>query len=126
MTTLTAADIRRVRFLLRAGFRYPQIARETGWSIWTIARIASHPCFSRLVADDSDLEEDEVLTDDAPPEFAADRLRRCDGCGALVYQWPCLTCEARAERERFAAAVKRYAAANGRAEVASGTGERGA
>jgi hypothetical protein len=109
MTTLTLADICRVRYLLRAGFRHPQIARETGWSLWTISRIASDPRFVRTLPDDSDLEEGQPLVDDAPPEFAAGKLRRCGGCGATVYQWPCITCQARAERERFTAALKRRA-----------------
>jgi hypothetical protein len=30
--------------------------------------------------------------DDAPPEYDALQLRRCTGCGGMVYQWPCRTC----------------------------------
>ena len=28
--------------------------------------------------------------DDAPPDYVATNLRRCPGCGGMVYQWPCL------------------------------------
>jgi hypothetical protein len=34
--------------------------------------------------------------DDAPPDYVATNLRRCQGCGGMVYQWPCLTCQLRA------------------------------
>jgi hypothetical protein len=34
--------------------------------------------------------------DDAPPDYVATNLRRCQGCGGMVYQWPCLTCRLRA------------------------------
>jgi hypothetical protein len=36
--------------------------------------------------------------DDAPPDYVATNLRRCKGCGGMVYQWPCLTCRLRVGR----------------------------
>ena len=36
---------------------------------------------------------DESLTDDElRPGYEPANLRRCRGCGALVYLWPCLAC----------------------------------
>ena len=108
-TLLSTAEIVRVRHLLRAGFRYPQIARETGWSVWTIAKIASHPGFHRLLNDDSDLEDAEAIPDDAPPEFVATNLARCRSCGAMNYVAPCLTCQTRQERATQEKKIKAFA-----------------
>lgn len=30
--------------------------------------------------------------DDSPPGYDPAQVRRCRGCGALVYLWPCLAC----------------------------------
>lgn len=30
--------------------------------------------------------------DDTPPGYDPANIRRCRGCGALVYLWPCLAC----------------------------------
>lgn len=30
--------------------------------------------------------------DEGPPGFDAANIRRCRGCGSLVYLWPCLAC----------------------------------
>jgi hypothetical protein len=101
---ITPALFHTVRSLLAAHWRHCEIARETGLSLWTIARIDSdrrrlgshhaprdEPLAEEIVEDDVDLPED-----DAPPDYVATRLRRCPGCGGMVYQWPCLTCRLRA------------------------------
>jgi hypothetical protein len=31
--------------------------------------------------------------DEAPPGYDAANVRRCEGCGSLVYLWPCLGCK---------------------------------
>ena len=36
-----------------------------------------------------------VLIDDLNVGFDAANLRRCAGCGGMVYLWPCLACSAR-------------------------------
>jgi|GEM_PF-3242333 len=33
--------------------------------------------------------------DDLRPGFDPANLRRCPGCGAMVYLWPCLACQRR-------------------------------
>jgi hypothetical protein len=33
------------------------------------------------------------LEDDTPPGYDAANVRRCEGCGSLVYLWPCLGCK---------------------------------
>jgi hypothetical protein len=45
------------------------------------------------------LAEDELPEDDQPPEYLAANLRRCPGCGGMVYQWPCLACRIRDAQE---------------------------
>ncbi len=88
--TLTHEQLRAVRRALRAGARYTEIARDLDLAVGTIARIASDRKLRRRKLDlltDADLPED-----DPPPEYAARRLRRCPGCGGMVYQWPCLAC----------------------------------
>lgn len=35
--------------------------------------------------------------DDTPPGFDPNNIRRCPGCGSLVYLWPCLGCHMAAE-----------------------------
>jgi len=102
-TPLTLPVFHAVRRMLRAGLRHCEIARETELSVWTIARTANDPKFQdgrHLAprdevphaerADDLDLPED-----DAPPDYVATSLCRCTGCGGMVYQWPCLTCQSR-------------------------------
>lgn len=76
---------------LAAGRRHADIARELQLSPWTIARVADdlrrfdiHPPAVPLPA--------ELPRDEAPPLFAPGQLRRCPGCGGMVYLWPCLAC----------------------------------
>ena len=79
-----------VRRALRRGKRHVDIARLLKLSMWTIARIADE----RYLHDDPVLEAD-LPEDDAPPDYAPENLRRCRGCGAMVYVWPCVACEVR-------------------------------
>jgi hypothetical protein len=85
--TLTLPEFQAVRRALAAGMRYAEIARELDLSVWTIGQIANERRFQCDEPAESDLPED-----DAPPEYAARNLRRCPGCGAMVYLWPCPAC----------------------------------
>lgn len=84
---VTAVELVRVKRLLAAGWRHVEIARELELSVWTIQRIANDP---RLQLDP--LPECELPVDDAPPDYTAADLRRCPGCGGMVYHWPCIAC----------------------------------
>jgi hypothetical protein len=37
--------------------------------------------------------EADLPEDDGPPDYVAANLRRCAGCGAMVYVWPCIACQ---------------------------------
>ena len=73
--------------MLREGRRHVAIAQELDLSLWTVARLANEPELQR-----DDLLEEELPADDAPADYASRSLRRCSGCGAMVYRWPCLAC----------------------------------
>ena len=85
---MTLEQFREVRRMLAAGERHVEIARELDLSVWTIVRIATEPRWQR-----DDLIEEELLEDDRPADFVSRELRRCGGCGAMVYRWPCLACQ---------------------------------
>lgn len=76
--------------LLAAGLTQLQISRRTGLSRRTIGRIAAQGRRQLTAAD---------IHDDRPAGFEAECLNRCRGCGARIYLWPCLQCEARAKAE---------------------------
>lgn len=82
-----------VRRALAAGARHVDIARDLNLGFWTVDRIAA-----RLRYDEA-VEVAELPDDDAPPDYAATNLRRCPGCGAMVYVWPCLGCRMAVERQ---------------------------
>jgi hypothetical protein len=84
---LTFPEFHVIRYLLAAGWRHTQIAREMNLSVWTIQRLASDRSLER-----EDLEEHELPEDDAPADYQSQDLRRCSSCGAMVYVWPCLAC----------------------------------
>jgi hypothetical protein len=85
---LTPDEFYAVRRALLAGMRHAEIARELDLSVWTVARVADG---LRFVAD---LVTDEQLpVDDAPPDYLAQNLRRCPGCGAMIYVSPCIACK---------------------------------
>ncbi len=84
---LTAIEVRRVQRLLMAGWRHVEIARELELSVWTVQRIANDPDLQ------ADLVPECALpVDDGPPDYEAAQLKRCPGCGGMVYHWPCLAC----------------------------------
>ena len=85
---LTFPEFLAVRRGLRAGARHVEIARELDLGVWTIDRIAARLRYEREGARDEELPED-----DAPPDYAASQLRRCGGCGGMVYVWPCIACQ---------------------------------
>lgn len=77
--------------LHRAGWPARHIARRVGVSDMTVRRVVRgvwKPPPVALCEDDDPFREFRLLA------------RRCPGCGGLVYQWPCLTCEMRAKAER--------------------------
>jgi hypothetical protein len=95
MSRITHAQLRTVQYLLAERWRHTQIARETGLSVWTISQIATSRRFEDYAIPTEELPADELPADDGPPDFEAGNMRRCPGCGGMVYQWPCLTCELR-------------------------------
>ncbi len=84
---VTAIELMRVQRLLEWGWRHVEIAKFLQLSLWTIQRIANDP---DLQVDP--LPECELPVDDAPPGYKAADLRRCPGCGGMVYHWPCIAC----------------------------------
>jgi hypothetical protein len=90
--TLKSADYLAICRLLAAGWRHVEIARELGFSIWTIAQIADRRRYLPEIWDESDIPAGELCPDDAPPDFVPQNLRRCPHCGAMVYLWPCIAC----------------------------------
>jgi hypothetical protein len=103
---LTSYHIRLVLKLLASGMRHADIARRLELSVWTIARIAdgrrrcepSSGFGAQEEAEEGRCElagdalAGEIGEDDAPPDYDAKNLRRCPGCGAMVYLWPCIAC----------------------------------
>ena len=83
--------------------------------MWTVQRIANEP---DLQADP--VPEGELPEDNAPPDYVAANLKRCAGCGGMVYHWPCLACTG-AER----AASGAGAGGDRRAGGSRGLGYRG-
>jgi hypothetical protein len=97
MTIVDLPTLKAIRRLLRASIRHAEIARRFDLAVGTIARIASERRLRRRklhLLIESDLPED-----DQPPDYLAANLRRCPGCGGMVYQWPCLVCRLRAAEE---------------------------
>ncbi|HTN73748.1 MAG TPA: hypothetical protein VL096_00825 [Pirellulaceae bacterium] len=80
---LARRDFLRVRELLAEQIPPPQIAQSLALPLQTVLGIASgeqQP--SRLIVEQDDSPREEMLTS-----------RRCPGCGAMVYVWPCLGCQ---------------------------------
>jgi hypothetical protein len=106
MSAISLPQFRLVQKMLRSRVRHCEIARATGLSVWTISRIAGDlRRHGRHLAprDESPHAEPtrdanapeyppDLPEDDAPPDYVATNLRRCAGCGGMVYQWPCRTC----------------------------------
>lgn len=113
-TQVTLPQFHLVQKMLRSQVRHCDIARELNLSVWTISRIAGDLKVAGTLrvptlafGDDGGAEEDNgtrsvpttLPEDDAPPDYVATNLRRCQGCGGMVYQWPCLTCQLRARAQ---------------------------
>jgi|SRR5262245_2977762 len=92
MPHLTPAQFQTIRRRLAAGVRHVAIARELGLSLWTIARVADRRRYVEADALEAEIPAEELCEDDSPPDYAAANLRRCQGCGAMVYLWPCISC----------------------------------
>lgn len=88
---LSLSEYQAVGRMLRAGVRQVEIARALDVSLWTIARVAQTLRRRSEGWTEGPLEE-ELPELDAPPDYVAKNLRRCPGCGAMVYLWPCLAC----------------------------------
>jgi len=84
---LTISDLEAVRRALKAGVRHVDIARALKLGVWTVDRIAARERYMSDAPSESELPED-----DAPPDYSVEDMRRCSGCGAIVYVWPCLAC----------------------------------
>jgi hypothetical protein len=85
---LTFQELFAVRRALAAGTRHVEIARALNLSVWTIAKIDDDP----LIQEDP-VREDDLPVDDAPADYVPENLRRCPGCGAMIYLSPCLACK---------------------------------
>jgi hypothetical protein len=85
---LTMLEFEAVRRALAAGARHVEIARELNLSVWTIALIANNRRYET-----EDVDEVDLPVDDAPAEYEAKNLRRCGGCGAMIYVFPCVACQ---------------------------------
>ena len=87
---LTLPELESVRRMLRGRVRHSEIARRLDIAVNTISRIAGDRKLRRQPLGDIELPED-----DPPPGYEARNMRRCHGCGGMVYLWPCLTCQLR-------------------------------
>jgi hypothetical protein len=85
--TLTLEDVQAIERAIAAGTRHVEIARQMNLSLWTIARIADNRQFEPVPD-----AKDELLVDNAPADYVAQNLRRCPGCGAMIYLSPCVAC----------------------------------
>src|SRR5262245_66119990 len=113
---LTLPLLKSIRRLLRAGVRHTEIARRFDLAVGTIARISSERKLRRRrlhLLTEADLPED-----DPPPDYLAANLRRCPGCGGMVYHWPCLAC-----RLREAPPLRRDCAPTGQPAIALGAAQ---
>jgi hypothetical protein len=102
---LTTSEVAAVQRALAAGMRHVDIARELDLSVWTIARIADRRRFQRI---DDEIDDhtnptrkrgtetavlpNDLPEDDGPPDYQAQNLHRCPGCGAMIYVTPCIAC----------------------------------
>jgi|GEM_PF-5870458 len=114
IATRASVDLRRIVELAAQGHSHRRIARRLGIDRETVARIvAAQVIAARTHVDirhcsDGLLDQtppgDFLTPQDDPPFFDAANLRRCRGCGSLVYIWPCLACCLAAEANAAAEA----------------------
>ncbi len=93
MSQITLPELQLIRRLLKAHVRHTEIARRLKLGVGTVIRVATNRRLRRRKLDL--LAPEELPEDDVPPEYIAANLRRCPGCGGMVYQWPCLACRLR-------------------------------
>jgi hypothetical protein len=98
---LTLQEFWAVKRALAAGARHVEIARELNLSVWTIARIDDDRQFEA-----EEVSERDLPVDDAPPDYVATNLRRCGGCGAMIYVLPCIACQLATATQRVPPAVE--------------------
>lgn len=92
---LPAAELRRLAALHDQGFSERWIARRFDLSAPTIRqrlRQIRHETASALPLPTLPPGDPPLPEGDAPPGYDSTNVRRCRGCGALVYLWPCLAC----------------------------------
>jgi hypothetical protein len=95
MSLLSLPELAVIRRMLRANLRPTEIARRLGMPVETVTLVATSRKLRRRKL--HLLTEDDLPDDyDAPPDYLAANLRRCEGCGGTVYRWPCLACRIRA------------------------------
>jgi hypothetical protein len=134
MPRLTLPELQSIRRLLRAGMRHFEIARQLDLGVGTISRVAADRKLRRRRL--ALLREQDLPDDDPPPAYVAANLRRCSGCGGMVYQWPCLLCRLQKERDlgrkpalrlrrRLKARRTKWQRAGGGTRKGVGEGERG-
>ena len=91
-------DYRRAAELAQQGHSHRWIARRLGINRKALPGIireiaAESEISSEISAAEITLQPGDLPTkNDDPPGFDPANLRRCRGCGALVYLWPCLSC----------------------------------
>ena len=95
MSLLSLPELAVIRRMLHANLRPTEIARRLGMPVETVTLVATSRKLRRRKL--HLLTEDDLPDDyDAPPDYLAANLRRCEGCGGTVYRWPCLLCRIRA------------------------------
>lgn len=98
----TPVDSRRLLALAAAGYSQRWIARRLGLKP-TYVRQRLNELLGRAIDESCEKQEENAFSesespphllpdDDRPPGFNTANIRRCQGCGALVYLWPCLAC----------------------------------
>jgi hypothetical protein len=85
----TAVNFTRISELAAQGHSQRWIARRLGIDRETVAQILRE---AQRKPPEVIFPSDVPRPEDDPPGFDPANLRRCKGCGALVYLWPCLAC----------------------------------
>ncbi|WP_254512814.1 helix-turn-helix domain-containing protein [Anatilimnocola floriformis] len=97
ITSRTAINFARILELAAEGHSQRWIARRLGIDRATVSQVVQaaaeqpNPQAASNAAE-INFSSDLPNPDDAPPGFDPANVRRCCGCGALVYLWPCLAC----------------------------------
>lgn len=103
----TPVDSRRLVALARAGHSQRWIARRLGLKPTFVRQrlnqllreLAQESCEkpAEVELEGLDFPPHLLPEDDTPPGYDPTHIRRCSGCGSLVYLWPCLSCQMAAE-----------------------------